>query len=113
MGHHESGLDIQEALLDTKGWAYSTVRTLMDRMVAKGFLTSEKIRHMDLYRSAIAPAQAQKAELLYTLKHAFNNALTPMLQCLLETRQLSDAELADLESLLRQKRKHTGKKTAR
>jgi BlaI family transcriptional regulator, penicillinase repressor len=102
--------DIQEALAGSKGWVYTTVRTTMDRMAAKGLLATEKIRHMTLYRSAITREQAQQGDLLYTLKHAFDNALTPMLQCMLQSRQLSDAELAELESLLRQTRKQTGKR---
>jgi BlaI family penicillinase repressor len=102
--------DIQEALAGSKRWAYSTVRTLMDRMVAKGLLAAEKVRHMTLYRAAITPKQAQKSELLYALKHAFNNALTPMLQCLLETRDLSAEELGELGALLMKKRKHAARK---
>src|SRR6267378_4373513 len=88
---------IQEKLHKQTGWTYSTVRTLMDRMVAKGLLTAEKIRNLTLYHSAITRAQAQKGELLYALKHAFNGALTPMMQCLLENHELSADELAELE----------------
>ena len=91
-------------------WTYSTVRTLMDRMVAKGLLTADKIRNLTLYRSAITRAQAQRGELLYALKNAFNGALTPMLQCLLETGDLSPEELTGLESLIKQKKKKAGKK---
>ena len=96
---------IQEVLYKKQRWTYSTVRTLMDRMVAKGLLTGEKIRHLTLYRSAISQAEAQRGELLYALKHAFNGALTPMLQCLLDTGDLSPAELADLEALIKAKKK--------
>ncbi len=101
---------IQEALARDKEWAYSTVRTLMDRMVAKGLLTAEKVRHLTVYRAAITRPQAQRGELLYALKHAFNGALTPMVQCLLETGDLSARELAELENLLKEKRKQAGKK---
>jgi len=87
------------------GWTYSTVRTLMDRMVAKGLLTAEKVGHLTTYRSAVTRRQAQRGELFYTLKHAFNGALTPMVQCLLETGKLSADELAELESLIKAKRK--------
>jgi predicted transcriptional regulator len=96
---------IQEKLHKHKEWTYSTVRTLMDRMVAKGLLTAEKIRNLTLYRSAITRAQAQKGELLYALKHAFNGALTSMMQCLLETNKLSAEQLAELESLIKSKKK--------
>jgi len=101
--------DIQERLFQHKEWTYSTVRTLMDRMVAKGLLTAEKVRNLTLYRSAITREQAQRGELLYALKHAFNGALTPMVQCLLDTHDLSGEELGKLESLIRAKKKSAKK----
>ncbi len=100
---------IQEKLHAETGWTYSTVRTIMDRMVAKGLLKAEKIRNLTLYRSAATSQQAQRGELLYALKHAFNGALTPMVQCLLETNELSPTELAELEALIREKKRSTAK----
>jgi len=100
---------IQEKLFKQTEWTYSTVRTQMDRMVAKGLLQAQKIRNLTLYRSTVTRAQAQRGELLYALKHAFNGALTPMVQCLLETNSLSAAELAELESLIKAKKKATKK----
>ena len=97
--------EIQQALQKETAWTYSTVRTLMDRMVVKGLLAAEKARYPTLYRSAVTKAQAQRSELLYALKNAFNGALTPMVQCLLETDRLSADELAELEALIRAKRK--------
>ena len=96
---------IQQALQKQTGWAYSTVRTLMDRMVVKGLLAAEKVRNATLYRSAVSRAQAQRSELLYALKNAFNGALTPMVQCLLDTGKLSADELAELESLIKARKK--------
>jgi BlaI family penicillinase repressor len=100
---------IQERLHKATGWTYSTVRTLMDRMAAKGLLHAEKVKHLTLYRSAITRDQAQRSELLYALKHAFNGALTPMVQCLLDTGKLSANELTELESLIKAK-KQQGRK---
>jgi len=101
---------VQEQLAAQTGWTYSTVRTLMDRMVVKGLLTSAKLRNLTLYRSAVTRQQAQRGELLYALKNAFNGALTPMVQCLLETEDLSAAELAKLEAIIKEKRKQTAGK---
>jgi BlaI family penicillinase repressor len=97
--------DIQARLQKETRWAYSTVRTLMDRMVAKGLLSAEKVRNQTVYRSVATREQAQRSELLYALKNAFNGALTPMVQCLLDTGPLSTAELAELEALLKAKKK--------
>ena len=97
--------DIQQVLEKQTAWTYSTVRTLMDRMVAKGMLAAEKVRNMTHYRSVATREQAQRGELLYALKHAFNGALTPMVQCLLETNDLTADDLAGLEALIKAKKK--------
>lgn len=96
---------IQEKLFKQTEWTYSTVRTVMDRMVGKGLLTAEKSGKLTFYRTAVTREQAQRGELLYALKHAFNGALTPMVQCLLETNKLSADELAELESVIQAKKK--------
>lgn len=101
--------DIQQKLEQKTGWTYSTVRTFLDRMAAKGLLKAKKERNLTLYSSAITRAQAQRGELLYALKNAFNGALTPMLQCLIETSDLNSSELAEIESLIKAKKKHTKK----
>src|ERR1041385_3287381 len=101
--------EIQQKLEKSTGWTYSTVRTLMDRMAVKGLLSSDKTVHPTIYRSAIAREQAQATELLYALKHAFNGALTPMVQCLLEAGKVSAEELNELESLIRAKKQASKK----
>jgi BlaI family penicillinase repressor len=97
--------DIRERLQRKTAWTYSTVRTLMDRMVVKGLLAAEKVRNLTIYRSAVTREQAQRGELFYALKHAFNGALTPMVQCLLDAGKLSADELDELESLIKAKKK--------
>jgi len=96
---------VQEALQDTRGWTYSTVRTLMDRMSVKGLLKTEKVRHLTLYRSNVTSEDAQRGEVLSALDKAFSGALTPMVMCLLDTSDLDGAELADLERLIRERRR--------
>jgi BlaI family transcriptional regulator, penicillinase repressor len=100
---------IQEKLFKPTGWHYSTVRTLMDRMVAKRVLKAKKQGKLTIYQSAVTRAQAQNGELFYALKHAFNGALTPMVQCLLDSKNLNVAELAELESLIKAKKKSAKK----
>lgn len=96
---------VQEALQPKKQWAYSTVKTMMDRMVEKGLLRTEKIRNLFLYRSAISRPQAQKGELMQAVRRAFNGAFTPMMQFLIDSGNLSEGQLAELENLIRDKRK--------
>jgi predicted transcriptional regulator len=100
---------IQEKLFKPTGWHYSTVRTLMDRMVAKGALRAKKEGKLTIYTSAVTRTEAQRGELFYALKHAFNGALTPMVQCLLESNKLDDAELAKIEALIKARKKSAKK----
>ena len=95
---------IQAKLRRKTSWAYSTVRTLMDRMVRKGLLAADKKEHLTRYRSVVTREQAQRSELLYALKHACNGGLTPMVQCLLDTNEMSADELAELEALIKAKK---------
>ena len=100
---------IRQKLFRKTGWAYSTVRTLMDRMVAKRLLAAEKVRHLTIYRSAVTREQAQRGELFYALKHAFNGALTPMVQCLLESHDVDADELAKIEAVIKARKKSAKK----
>jgi predicted transcriptional regulator len=94
---------VQEKLADRKNWTYSTVKTMMDRMVAKGLLRTERIRNLILYRSVITRKQAQSGEIMRAVKRAFNGALTPMMQFMLDNN-LSEKQLGELEALIRKKR---------
>ena len=96
--------DVQELLEKSKKWTYSTVKTLMDRMVTKGLLKTEKIRNLILYSSVVTRKQAQNSEIMKTVKRAFDGAFTPMMQFLLDNNSLSQDQLNELENLIREKR---------
>ena len=100
---------VQEELVARKKWTYSTVKTLMDRMVGKGLLTTERIRNLILYRSAVSREQAQHGELMRTLKRAFGGAFTPMMEFMLESDALSQGEINELEGMIRKKRRREKK----
>jgi BlaI family penicillinase repressor len=104
---------VQEELAARKKWTYSTVKTLMDRMVTKGLLTTERIRNLILYRSAVSQEDARRGELLRTVKRAFGGAFTPMMQFMVQSDALSPEELSHLEALIREKRGRGRKDTNR
>jgi BlaI family penicillinase repressor len=91
---------VQETLAHSKDLAYSTVKTTMDRMVEKGYLEIEKIRSMQLFKSRISAVDAKRGEFRKMLKRAFDGALTPMMQFLIEHEGLSKAESAQLRKLV-------------
>jgi len=95
---------ITEVLEAERNWSYSTVKTLMDRMADKGFLKTERLRNLILYRSAISRQTAQKSEVMRAVKRAFDGALTPMMQFLIDNNKLSKQQLDELEAMVKSKR---------
>jgi BlaI family penicillinase repressor len=91
---------VQETLAKSRDRAYSTVKTTMDRMAEKGFLEIEKIRNLQLFKSCISEVDAKRGEFRKMLKRAFDGALTPMMQFLIEHEGLSKAESAQLRKLV-------------
>jgi len=100
---------VQEALQKSRKWAYSTVKTTMDRMVKKGFLEAYNIRNLTLFKSRISEAKAKRNEIRKAVKLAFNNALTPMMHFLIEDENFSESELEELRNIIdRARRKQAG-----
>lgn len=91
---------VQESLAVRRSRAYSTVKTTMDRMVEKGFLEIEKIRNLQLFKSRISEVDARRGEFRRMLKRAFDGALTPMMQFLIEHEGLSQEEASQLRMLV-------------
>ncbi len=91
---------VQEALAKSRDRAYSTVKTTMDRMAEKGFLVIEKIRNLQLFHSCISEVDARRGEFRKMLKRAFDGALTPMMQFLIEHEGLSKKQASQLRKLV-------------
>jgi predicted transcriptional regulator len=87
---------VQEALADELDWAYSTVKTTLDRMVGKGLLEVKKIRNLQLFSARVERTQAAGWEFRRMLSRAFDGALGPMMQHLVENENLSREELDSL-----------------
>jgi len=91
---------VQETMAKKRDRAYSTVKTTMDRMAEKGFLQIERIRNLQLFRSCVSEVDAKRGEFRKMLKRAFNGALTPMMQFLIEHEGLSKKQASQLRKLV-------------
>ena len=91
---------VQEVLTESRDRAYSTVKTTMDRMVEKGFLRIEKVRNVQLFLSCISQVDAKRGEFRRMLKRAFDGALTPMMQFLIEHEGISKKQASVLRRLV-------------
>jgi len=96
---------VQEELVATRNWAYSTVKTTMDRMVAKGLLATQAVRNLTLFSARVTRAEAQRGELKRLIQRAFDGALTPLIHFLVEEEDLTADEIAELRKLINRRSK--------
>ncbi len=97
--------EIIDELAGTTAWGPATVKTMLNRLVRKGALHFEKEGRAYLYTAAFPEEAHRKVASRGFLKRIFDGSLTPMIAHFLETNRLSEAEIGEIEALLKEKKK--------
>ncbi len=95
--------EVTEALTKTRGWAVSTVKTMLDRMVQKDLVAARQVGNVWEYTPAVKPVEARRSAWAELVDKAFGGAVAPALQFLAKDAKLSKRELAELRELLDRK----------
>lgn len=85
--------------LDT-GWAYTTVRTFLDRLVGKGAVRARRRGPAAVYTPALTQGQARRAAVRALATKAFDGAVGPMVHFLVG--RMSAKERAEVRRLLKE-----------
>jgi len=100
--------DIYAQLSAERDWAYSTVKTLVRRMVGKGWLAYQQVGNSFLYRAAVPRSRAVRRAVREFTNRVLDGVLSPFVAYYAEDRDLSDEDVAQLARILEQHRKKTG-----
>jgi BlaI family penicillinase repressor len=92
--------EVAEALASKRGWAISTTKTLLDRMVAKGLVAARQVGNVWEYTPALRRVDARRSAWTQFVGKAFGGASAPALHFLARDAKLSKKELAELRALL-------------
>lgn len=96
----QTAAELAESLRGTTGWKTSTVKTLLNRLVAKkaaGFTAQGKAY---LYHPLVSEAECAKEESRSFLRRVFGGALTPMVAHFVEDNALTPEQIRELKALL-------------
>ncbi len=93
--------DIFDHLSGTKRWAYPTVKTLVRRMVEKGWLDYDRIGNSFLYRPAVSRKKALRRAVVEFSNRALDGLLSPFVAYYVEQKDLSTEDLRQLEAILK------------
>lgn len=93
--------DVCDALAASEGWADSTIKTLLRRLVQKGHLaTKAAVGGGQLYSARRSPKRALFDAGEKLLEKAREDTVAPLLAHLVKRSELSSADLADLKKLV-------------
>jgi predicted transcriptional regulator len=99
-GHPATARDVVERLPTDTDWAYSTVKTMLARLVEKGVLNADHSENAVRYSPLISRREARKNAVRSLMNRAFDGAFAPMIQFLFQDEKLSERDRAELRRLL-------------
>ena len=96
--------DVYRVAGEVHGWSPSTVKTLLRRLVEKGYLTTTQVGNSFLYRPARSALKSLYGAADALLDNALDGTTGPLLAYMVKESNLSDEEIEQLQALLEEHR---------
>ena len=92
--------ELQKILYRDQKWAYSTVKTMLDRLVEKGFVRSRRVGNVYEYSPRLARKTAVGRALDDVVDRVLQGSVTPFIHHLVERRSMTREEMDELRNML-------------
>jgi BlaI family penicillinase repressor len=92
--------EVTEALEERRGWAYSTVKTMLDRMVKKELVEARRVGNVWEYSPGLAPEEARRGAWRSFIDTVFDGSMAPALRFLASDARLTRRQREQLLDLL-------------
>ena len=91
---------LQELFEDAKGWKTSTVATMLERILAKGFLAKEMRGKVNYYTVLATLDDYRKTEGRNLLSNLFGGSIKSFMAALVDEKEISKDDLVELREWL-------------
>jgi predicted transcriptional regulator len=91
---------VRDAVLDEENWAYTTVKTMLERMERKGLLTVKRVGPVKQFASRIRRRDLVPRAVERFLDNVLDGSLAPLVPYIAKTRGLTEREVRDLRRIL-------------
>ena len=88
--------------LKTTSWSFVTIKTLINRLLNKGFLSYEKEGRRYLYQSTISKKQYLKSENKQFLDRMYGGSISGLFASFSDHEKMSKDELEEIKSIISQ-----------
>ena len=95
-----SAREVHERLAERQGWAYSTTRTMLERMVRKSLLGKRAFHGLHLYGTRISRAAGLARRVRDFAREVLETSHGPVVSLFAESEALTEEEIRELEALL-------------
>jgi BlaI family penicillinase repressor len=102
--------DVAEHLPSDVKWAYTTIKTILSRLVVKNAVSERKRGNTSVYEPLVSRQKARRSALSSLLNQAFDGAVEPLLNFLVEDKKLSKKQRQELAQILEEESKRGGHK---
>jgi BlaI family penicillinase repressor len=106
--HPATAREVADRLPGDVSWAYTTIKTLLSRLVAKRAVSEQKRGNASVYKPLVTQDRARRSAVRSLLNQAFDGAVEPMLHFLARDRKLSERQRRELARLLRAEDEKSG-----
>jgi len=106
--HPATAREMGERLPADVQWAYTTLKTLLSRLVGKGAVSERKRGNTSVYEPLITRERARRTAVSSLIERAFGGAVEPLVSFLASDRQLSESQKRQLAEVLEAEERREG-----
>lgn len=93
---------VADRLPDDVNWAYTTIKTMLSRLVDKNAVKETKKGNVGLYEPILTRPQARRSALKSLANQAFDGAFGPLMHFLVEDQKISDKQKEEILQALQE-----------
>lgn len=102
--------DLTEYLPKDTNWAYTTIKTMLTRLVTKKAVSERKRGNTSVYEPLISKTKARSKAVVSLVNQAFDGTVAPLMHFLVEEKKLTKKQREELINLLNNETKPGGNK---
>jgi predicted transcriptional regulator len=84
--------EISERLPDDTDWAYTTIKTMLSRLVTKKAVSERKRANTSVYEPVLSRDHARRSAVATLIDHAFDGAVEPFLGFVAKSSKLTEKQ---------------------
>ena len=106
--HPATARDIMNRLPGDVKWAYTTLKTMLSRLVEKEAVSEQKQSNTSVYEPLVSQRKARLSAFRLLLDQSFDGAMGPLMHFMLEEQNLNAKQKKELIEILQNESEKTG-----